>query len=106
MALKTFEDLDYYCSDNIPVSLLPEFVRSVLGRRDESSPRGIHRPRGSRIHRNAIIEARRLHRARAQRVAADVVGGIIHRDLARHGDDRMFGGAIGDHATVILHTRV
>lgn len=39
VALKTFEDLDYYCSDNIPVSLLPEFVRSVLGRRDESSPR-------------------------------------------------------------------
>ncbi|MCL7713309.1 RNase adapter RapZ [Stenotrophomonas mori] len=31
VALKTFEDLDYYCSDNIPVSLLPEFVRSVFG---------------------------------------------------------------------------
>lgn len=31
VALKTFEDLDYYCSDNLPVSLLPDFVRAVLG---------------------------------------------------------------------------
>ena len=31
VALKTFEDQDYYCSDNIPVDLLPEFVRGVLG---------------------------------------------------------------------------
>lgn len=38
VALKTFEDLDYYCSDNIPVNLLPDFVRSVLGERTESSP--------------------------------------------------------------------
>ncbi|MDG2525496.1 RNase adapter RapZ [Stenotrophomonas sp. HITSZ_GD] len=28
VALKTFEDLDYYCSDNLPVELLPDFVRS------------------------------------------------------------------------------
>lgn len=41
VALKTFEDLDYYCSDNIPVNLLPEFVRSVLGQRDANSPRRI-----------------------------------------------------------------
>ena len=39
VALKTFEDLDYYCSDNIPVNLLPEFVRGVLGARDENSPK-------------------------------------------------------------------
>ncbi len=41
VALKTFEDLDYYCSDNIPVNLLPEFVRSVLGQRDANGPRRI-----------------------------------------------------------------
>jgi len=28
VAMKTFEDLDYYCSDNLPVELLPDFVRS------------------------------------------------------------------------------
>ncbi len=39
VALKTFEDLDYYCSDNIPVNLLPDFVRNVLGQRDEGAPR-------------------------------------------------------------------
>jgi RNase adapter protein RapZ len=31
IALKTFEDLDYYCSDNLPVELLPDFVRSRIG---------------------------------------------------------------------------
>ncbi|MBD8636441.1 RNase adapter RapZ [Stenotrophomonas sp. 169] len=30
VALKTFEDQDYYCSDNLPIDLLPGFVRSVL----------------------------------------------------------------------------
>ncbi|MCF5940934.1 RNase adapter RapZ, partial [Xanthomonas perforans] len=30
VALKTFEDLDYYCSDNLPVELLPDFVKSRL----------------------------------------------------------------------------
>ncbi len=39
VALKTFEDLDYYCSDNIPVDLLPEFVRGVLGERTDDRPR-------------------------------------------------------------------
>lgn len=33
VALKTFEDLDYYCSDNLPVELLPDFVRSRLADR-------------------------------------------------------------------------
>ncbi|HHW4678372.1 MAG TPA: RNase adapter RapZ [Xylella sp.] len=27
VALKTFEDLDYYCSDNLPVELIPHFLR-------------------------------------------------------------------------------
>ncbi|WP_276530926.1 RNase adapter RapZ, partial [Enterobacter hormaechei] len=30
VALKTFEDQDYYCSDNLPINLLPDFVRSLL----------------------------------------------------------------------------
>lgn len=30
VALKTFEDLDYYCVDNLPVDLLPAFVRSLM----------------------------------------------------------------------------
>ena len=39
VAMKTFEDLDYYCSDNLPINLLPEFVRSVLGEDDAAAPR-------------------------------------------------------------------
>lgn len=31
VALKTLEDLDVYCTDNLPVELLPEFVKSVAG---------------------------------------------------------------------------
>ncbi|MBO9718481.1 MAG: RNase adapter RapZ [Pseudoxanthomonas sp.] len=30
VALKTFEDLDYYCVDNLPIELLPAFVRSLM----------------------------------------------------------------------------
>lgn len=30
VALHTFEDLGYYCVDNLPAELLPEFVRSVM----------------------------------------------------------------------------
>ncbi|HLS83755.1 MAG TPA: RNase adapter RapZ [Arenimonas sp.] len=29
VALNTLEDLDFYCTDNLPVELLPQFVRSV-----------------------------------------------------------------------------
>jgi UPF0042 nucleotide-binding protein len=36
VALKTFEDLDYYCVDNLPVELLPSFVRSLI--RDNGLP--------------------------------------------------------------------
>ena len=38
VALKTFEDLDYHCSDNIPVNLLPDFVRGVMSGRDGNGP--------------------------------------------------------------------
>jgi len=31
VALKTLEDLDVYCTDNLPVELLPDFVKSVAG---------------------------------------------------------------------------
>lgn len=31
IALHTFEDLDYYCVDNLPADLLPEFVRGASG---------------------------------------------------------------------------
>ncbi|MEP6908659.1 MAG: RNase adapter RapZ [Pseudoxanthomonas sp.] len=39
VALKTFEDLDYYCVDNLPVELLPSFVRSMM--RDNTLPQKI-----------------------------------------------------------------
>lgn len=31
VALKTFEDLGFYCVDNLPAELLPDFVRTVTG---------------------------------------------------------------------------
>ncbi len=36
VALNTFEDLGFYCVDNLPAELLPEFVRSVT--RDDGVP--------------------------------------------------------------------
>ncbi|AVY66140.1 RNase adapter RapZ [Xanthomonas translucens] len=36
VALKTFEDLDYYCVDNLPLELLPAFVKSLV--RDDVGP--------------------------------------------------------------------
>jgi len=36
VALHTLEDLDFYCVDNLPAELLPEFVRSVA--RDDGAP--------------------------------------------------------------------
>lgn len=36
VALNTFEDLGYYCVDNLPAELLPQFVQSVAG--DSNSP--------------------------------------------------------------------
>ena len=38
IALKTFEDLDYYCSDNLPIALLPQFMRSVLDSQGNGVP--------------------------------------------------------------------
>ncbi|HZF98321.1 MAG TPA: RNase adapter RapZ [Pseudoxanthomonas sp.] len=39
VALKTFEDLDFYCIDNLPVELLPAFVRSLM--RDDALPQKV-----------------------------------------------------------------
>ena len=39
MALNTFEDLGYYCVDNLPAELLPEFVRRILA--GENAPEKI-----------------------------------------------------------------
>ncbi len=36
VALKTFEDLDFYCVDNLPADLLADFVRSVAD--DDGAP--------------------------------------------------------------------
>lgn len=36
VALKTFEDVGFYCVDNLPAELLPEFVRSVA--HDDGAP--------------------------------------------------------------------
>ena len=36
VALNTFEDLGFYCGDNLPAELLPDFVRSVA--RDDGAP--------------------------------------------------------------------
>ena len=39
VALNTFEDLGYYCVDNLPAELLPEFVRRILA--NENAPEKI-----------------------------------------------------------------
>lgn len=38
IALHTFEDLDFYCVDNLPADMLPEFVRSAVSK-SELPPR-------------------------------------------------------------------
>lgn len=36
IALHTFEDLDYYCVDNLPAELLPEFVRGATSKGNDT----------------------------------------------------------------------
>jgi len=53
VALKTFEDLDFYCVDNLPADLLPDFVRSAAhpGRASQRFAVGIDaRSRGDLAH--------------------------------------------------------
>ena len=40
VALNTFEDLGYYCVDNLPAELLPEFVRRSGRRQCAGEDRG------------------------------------------------------------------
>ena len=37
VALRTLEDFDYYCVDNLPAELLPSFVQSFAGDASEGS---------------------------------------------------------------------
>ncbi|KAB8316089.1 RNase adapter RapZ [Tolypothrix campylonemoides VB511288] len=37
VALNTFEDLGYYCVDNLPAELLPQFVQGVIAAQDPAS---------------------------------------------------------------------
>jgi RNase adapter protein RapZ len=39
VALKTLEDLDYYCVDNLPIELLPAFIRSLM--REDTLPQKV-----------------------------------------------------------------
>jgi UPF0042 nucleotide-binding protein len=39
IALRMLEDLDYYCVDNLPIQLLPDFVRNVLSHHDGAASR-------------------------------------------------------------------
>ncbi|MFO0029957.1 MAG: RNase adapter RapZ, partial [Pseudomonadota bacterium] len=39
VALRTLEDLDHYCVDNLPVALIPAFVDSVTGNQAGRYPR-------------------------------------------------------------------
>lgn len=39
VALNTFEDLGYYCVDNLPAELLPQFVQGVLSAEQVAAPK-------------------------------------------------------------------
>lgn len=66
VALKTFEDLDYYCVDNLPVELLPAFVRSRL--REDGLP---------------------------ERMAVGIDARSRHSDLSRLGEWRAIAATLG-----------
>jgi len=42
VALKTFEDLGFYCVDNLPVELLPDFIRTIGSKHGEKLAIGIN----------------------------------------------------------------
>jgi UPF0042 nucleotide-binding protein len=77
VALNTLEDMDFFCTDNLPAELLPQFVRSV-----------------------GMIESGRPRLA----VGIDVRSGTI--DLARISEWLSAVGALGiDHKLVFFDTR-
>ena len=79
VVLKTFEDLDYYCIDNLPVELLPVFVRSQL--RDGNLP--------SKIAIGIDVRSRRsdLSKLAEWRAAAEAELGVRGQLLFFEADD-------------------
>ena len=80
VALKTFEDLDYYCVDNLPVELLPAFVRSLM--RDDVLPQKV--AVGIDV-RNRHSDLSRLPQWRAQLTELGLQGSLLFFDA----DDRV-----------------
>jgi len=51
VALKTFEDLGFYCVDNLPVELLPDFIRTIGRQHGEKLAIGIDQHHHSDLRR-------------------------------------------------------
>ncbi|WP_411832784.1 RNase adapter RapZ [Pseudoxanthomonas mexicana] len=89
VALRTFEDLDYYCVDNLPVELLPSFVRSLM--RDDVLPQKI--AVGIDV-RNRHSDLSRLAQWRAALAQLGLEGSLVFFDardevlLRRYSDTR------------------
>ena len=89
VALRTFEDLDYYCVDNLPVELLPAFVRSLM--RDDVLPQKI--AVGIDV-RNRHSDLSKLVQWRAQLTELGLTGSLVFFDasdsvlLRRYSDTR------------------
>ena len=89
VALRTFEDLDYYCVDNLPVELLPSFVRSLM--RDDVLPQKV--AVGIDV-RNRHSDLSRLAQWRAALAQLGLEGKLIYFDasdevlLRRYSDTR------------------
>src|SRR5216683_301100 len=66
--LKAFEDLGYYCVDNLPVELIPQFAELALQSTETRRPH----PLGTDAPVNASLKAERRHLA-AIRALADIV---------------------------------
>ncbi len=66
VAMRTLEDLDYYCVDNLPVELMPQFVQAVTDNQPGRYPRlavGVDvRNRPEDLHRLPDILVRRADR--------------------------------------------
>ncbi len=89
VALKTFEDLDYYCVDNLPVQLLPAFVRSLM--RDDVLS---HKVAVGIDVRNRHNDLSKLVHWRAQLTELGLTGSLVFFDasdtvlLRRYSDTR------------------
>lgn len=89
VALKTFEDLDYYCVDNLPVQLLPAFIRSLM--RDDVLS---HKVAVGIDVRNRHNDLSKLVHWRAQLTELGLTGSLVFFDasdtvlLRRYSDTR------------------